>query len=252
MSPTWTEQYERLTSGRGSAPLPGWRAFRLTGPDRKKFLQGLVTADVAALSPGAGTPACLLTPKGLLDAQFWVYDAPDALVLICPGECADRLRAGLSKMLPLSDSKLEELGEQVWLARGARGYAATRFGEGFVFGAGTPALPAVGAPEAFEALRVERAWPRYGVDVDASTIPLEAGLEDGISFTKGCYMGQETISRVHHFGHVNKKLQIVELPGERAPGEIEGGKLTSVSWSPERGKWLGLATLRLQPMPKAE
>lgn len=244
MDPVWTKDYEALTSGRARAELAGWRAFRLTGPDRKKFLQGLVTADVAALSPGGGSSACLLTPKGMLRAQFWVYDAGDALVLICPRECVENLKADLGKMIMLSESALEELPEPLFLAKGIKGYAAARFGEGFVFDAGASSLP-VAAPEAFEALRVERGWPRYGVDVDAGTIPLEAGLEDGISFTKGCYMGQETISRVHHMGHVNKLMKVVELAEKREPGAYETGKLTSVSWSPARSKWLGLATLKV-------
>lgn len=244
MALPWLADYEDLSSGRRCAALDGWRVFRFTGPDRKKFLHGLVTADVNGLAPGGGTPACLLTAKGMLQALFWLYEAGDALIAVCPGECAENLKAGASKLIMLSESKLEELGLPVFLARGVRGYAAPRFGEGFAFDAGKPPLPAVAAPEAFEALRVERAWPRYGVDVDEKTIPLEAGLEDGISFNKGCYLGQETISRVHHLGHVNKRMKVVELPSERAPGDYEGGRLTSVSWSPARGKWLGLATLK--------
>lgn len=245
MTPDWADAYQALTSGRASAELGGWRVFRFSGPDRKKFLHGLVTADVLGLSPGAGTAACLLTPKGLLQAQFWLYDAQDALVAVCPGECAENLRGGISKMIMLSDSTMEEVEGPVYLARGARGYDAKRFGEGFVFDAGSPPLPAVAGPEPFEALRVERAWPRYGVDVDASTIPLEAGMEDAISFTKGCYMGQETISRVHHFGHVNKMLKLLEFDAKPALGPVDAGKLTSASWSPAKGKWLGLATVRL-------
>ncbi|MDE2238280.1 MAG: folate-binding protein, partial [Elusimicrobia bacterium] len=62
-------------------PLRDWRLFRLAGADRKDFLHGLVTNDVKALAPGRELPCCLLTPKGLLQAHFWVYEWKEALLL---------------------------------------------------------------------------------------------------------------------------------------------------------------------------
>lgn len=196
--------------------LDGWKLLRFSGPDRKKYLNGLLTNDVAKLRPGEGFACCLLTPKGMLQALFFLYDEGDSLLAVCPPECAANLEAGLSKLLVLSESRIEKPQEPVWLSDGAaveEGFAPSasqtrypcpRFGQGAYFFLG-PA-PADEPRGDFERLRVERAWPKYGLDVDDKTIPLEAGLEDAVSFTKGCYMGQETISRVHHLGHVNRRL----------------------------------------------
>lgn len=175
-----------------------WIAFSLTGPDRKEFLHGLVTADIRNLGKER-VPCCLLTPKGRMQALFSVRDAGDSIEILCPPECVQNLEAQLNKMIMLSDAKLERVA--------------------------TPA----GLPGPDEAERIADAWPRWGVDVDGETIPLEAGLDAALSYTKGCYMGQETISRIHHMGHVNRKLVRLRFEGgaPAAPCEIGGGKLTS-------------------------
>lgn len=197
--------------------LDGWRLLRFTGPDRKKYLNGLITNDAAKLEKGGGFPACLLTPKGMLQALFFLYDEGESLLALCPPECAANLEAGLGKLLMLSETKLDKPEQAVWLSDGAEDvpaprFSCPRFGERAFFFLGEP--PADAPRGDFEALRVARAWPKFGVDVDERTIPLEAGLEDAVSFTKGCYMGQETISRVHHMGHVNRLL--VRLTAEQA------------------------------------
>lgn len=110
------------------------------------------------------------------------------------------------------------------------------------------------AGEALEALRIERGVPLFGQDLGTDTIPLEARLEPAISFTKGCYMGQETISRIKHMGHVNRLLCGMRLSGEALPGrgagifaaEKEVGALTSVSVSPRLGAALALAMVRVE------
>ncbi len=222
--------------------LDGWRALRFLGPDRKKYLHGLVTADVQGLAPGTGGPCCLLTPKGMLQAVFFLYDEGEALLALCPPEGYANLEAGVSKLLPLSETKLEKPSEPVWLSDGpdqpaGRRYPCPRFGERAFFFLGE--APAGAVRGDFEALRVRAAWPKFGVDVDDKTIPLEAGLDDALSFTKGCYMGQETISRIHHLGHVNRKL--VRLTREEA--RQRGAAVTSAAGE------LTLAWLKSPPAP---
>lgn len=109
----------------------------------------------------------------------------------------------------------------------------------------------VGA-QALEMLRIEAGVPRFGADLDADTIPLEAGLEHAISYTKGCYLGQEIIARVKHQGHVNRRLTGLLLEQGRLPergaalldGETEVGRLTSVAASPYLGRPIALGYVR--------
>jgi tRNA-modifying protein YgfZ len=123
------------------------------------------------------------------------------------------------------------------------------------------ALLAAGAQEvgdeAVEVLRVERGIPRYGVDMTADNLPGEAGIVDrAVSFTKGCYIGQEPVARMYHRGRPNRHLRglRLETPVARgAPlrdGEREVGRLTSVVESPRLGP-LGLALIRREVEPGA-
>lgn len=102
--------------------------------------------------------------------------------------------------------------------------------------------------EALDVLRLEKGIPKYGLDVDENVIVLEAGFKDAISFTKGCYMGQETVARATHIGRVNKMLVQLEIEANAPPGSRakltsdgkEAGFLTSAAFSPGRGRLVGL------------
>lgn len=97
---------------------------------------------------------------------------------------------------------------------------------------------------ALEILRLEAGFPKYGVDVDSDTIVLEAGFKDAISFTKGCYMGQEVVARATHIGRVNKQLVQLEIDDASPPPSrskligngVEAGFVTSASFSPSLGR----------------
>ncbi len=121
-------------------------------------------------------------------------------------------------------------------------------------GAGAVVLPETDA----EVLRVESGRPRYGVDLDDSVIPQEAGLnERAVSFTKGCYVGQETVARLFYKGKPNRHLRGLRLSGPADPGvalrlgEREVGTLTSSVVSPTLGP-IGLALVRREAPPGAE
>jgi tRNA-modifying protein YgfZ len=115
-----------------------------------------------------------------------------------------------------------------------------------LIGAGAVAVDEAAA----EVVRVESGRPRYGIDTDATTIPQEAGLnERAVSFTKGCYVGQETVARLHWRGKPNRHLRGLRLSGPATPGdalrlgEREVGRLGSVVLSPALGR-IALAIVR--------
>jgi len=113
---------------------------------------------------------------------------------------------------------------------------------------------------ALECARILAGWPRVGAEVDDKTIPQEVRLDElgGVSYTKGCYTGQETVSRLHFRGHVNRFLRGLLFDGEPAAAspavvhlDREVGRLTSIMWAPEpriagAGRWIGLAMVRFE------
>lgn len=235
------------------------KVFRLSGADRKKFLNGLVSNDVLALKAGQGCSACLLTPKGKLLADFELYDRGDDLLALVPARAARNFTAAISKRIVLSDSKMEDItaAHSLQLVLDAPAVPG-----GLPYGRlGVPGFfqlvpkgelfAATQSPEALEVLRVEQGLPAFGVDMDEESLPLEARLEDAISFTKGCYMGQETVARIHNLGHVNKILVGLKCAGPVAPGSpvlaqgVEVGRATSVVQSPKFSATLALATVKV-------
>ncbi len=105
--------------------------------------------------------------------------------------------------------------------------------------------------ELYEVLRIENGVPKYGIDADESTIVPELGIENLISYQKGCYIGQEIIARIHFRGHIAKKLTGLILENEAQPNDelkaLDGknaGKVTSVTFSPKLGEFIALAFVR--------
>lgn len=106
--------------------------------------------------------------------------------------------------------------------------------------------------DAMDILRIEAAIPRYGVDMDENTIPLEAGLDHAINYEKGCYVGQEVVARIKWRGHVNRCLAGFEIEGKNLPadgdkirqGEREIGYVTSSTFSPTLNKIIALGYIR--------
>ncbi|MDO8494271.1 MAG: glycine cleavage T C-terminal barrel domain-containing protein [Deltaproteobacteria bacterium] len=114
-------------------------------------------------------------------------------------------------------------------------------------------LPEI-ATEQQEILRIESATPKFCVDMDENTIPQEANLHEALSFTKGCYIGQEIVTRLEHRGHVGKQLIQLKVEGTEPPargekifvGEEEAGTITSSCFSPKHNSVLALGTVRYQ------
>jgi folate-binding protein YgfZ len=287
------DEYRALTEGCGLVDRAGRGRLALTGDERREFLQGQISQDVETLEPGHGRYAALLTHKGKMLSDLRVLDLGDELLLSCERAGLQEIFNMIRRYKLGSDVELHkrtlEMGELSLIGPDARAVAGAealgpdehdnvraRIGEHDVILVATDlgvdvfcaaevtegvrgALLAAGAVEVVEAaaelVRVESGRPRYGVDLDDNVIPQEAGLnERAVSFTKGCYVGQETVARLFYRGKPNRHLRGLKLSAEVAPGtplllgEKEVGRLTSVAVSPVHGP-IGLALVRRQAEP---
>jgi folate-binding protein YgfZ len=230
------------------------RAFlRASGPDAAAYLQSMVSNDVEAVAPGKGTYALLLTPKARVIADLEVFRVDEDLVLACPpqavGDVLETLvRARFRKKVALDPAEYA----LVWGADDGDGALAE-----LETPAGVERLLAAppgngAATEAdWELARIEAGMPRFGREFDSSSMPAEAGLETrAVSFTKGCYPGQEPVARLHYRGHANRGVRGVRFEGSLADAgaevAVDGatvGRVTSAVESPRFGP-IGLAILR--------
>jgi len=199
------------------------RAFiRVAGPDAADYLQRMVSNDVEALAPGEACDALLLTPKARVIAPLRVLrrDADDFLLLTEP-ELGERVCAELLRMRFAAKAQIDTEQHDSWLVLGGDEVVDER-----------PAGDEVGEEE-FERWRIEAGIPRWGREIDESVLPAEAGLDEThISFTKGCYPGQEPIARQRYRGKVNRRLRSLEIEGDVELGAellFEGKKVGRVT-----------------------
>jgi folate-binding protein YgfZ len=254
----------------------------VTGPDATSFLQSLVSQDLEPVADGDVVPTLLLTPQGKLDVVLRASRVGDAWWLDTDAAYGPRLAATLTRFRIRVKVELDDrtattglvslVGADIETPAGVR-VLPTRWGElaGFdllgpqdaVSGA-LAALPA-DVPRwtaaRFEAFRIEAGVPRLGVDVDDATIPQEAFLErDAVSFTKGCFLGQELVCRIDTRGHVNRYLRRLEvssgaLPPAGATVVVDGrerGVVTSAAADPDAHRVVALAMVRREVEPPVE
>ncbi len=200
---TLTAELDALRESAGVVDRSDRGAVLVTGPDAAPFLQSIVSADLDTVGEGEGAHSLLLTPQGKLDVDFRL------------------LRVG-------ADAWLDVVGPPATVQ------------------AATERLAAAGVArcsrEAYEALRIEVGIPRQGFELDEKTIPQEAFLDgDAVSFTKGCFLGQELVARIDTRGHVNKYLRrLTNIEEGRPPrgaeiasGDKVVGTVTSTVTDPE-------------------
>jgi folate-binding protein YgfZ len=280
--------YEVLTTGCGVVDRSETGKLLITGPQAAEFLDGQVSNDIARLEQGHGRYAALLTTKGRMVADLRILHRADGFLLLCERVALqalfDQMRRGLIGWDAVLEKRTLQLGllslagpsaDAVAQAAGlpvpgpdehavAGPVVRTDLGvdvlpEAEQTAATLAALQRAGAepvPEAAaEIVRVEHGRPRYGIDLDESVMPEEAGIVDrAVSFTKGCYVGQETVARLHWKGKPNRHLRGLRLDGPASAGDPvlagdrEVGHVGSVVRSPRRGP-LALAVLRREVAP---
>jgi tRNA-modifying protein YgfZ len=202
---------------------------RVAGPDAEDYLQRMVSNDVTG---GEVVEALLLTPKSRLIAPVRVWRrGPDDFLLLTEPELGEVVRAQLlrSRFAAKCEIELEEHTSALVFGE-AEGLPGELSGTVEVLD--VDVAPTVAAAE-LERARIEAGVPAWGKELDETILPAEAGLDEThISFTKGCYPGQEPIARLHHRGHVNRRLRVLDVQ-DATPGDdirYEGkavGRVTS-------------------------
>jgi folate-binding protein YgfZ len=194
----------------------------------------MVSNDVAALRPGGSCDALLLTSKARLIAplRIWRRGDEDFLLLSEP-ELGEVIRSNLmrARFAAKCEIEAEEHASAVVLGETAEGISCPDYG--------VPAHEVLDAAsdgadvEELERMRIEAGTPRWGRELDDRVLPAEAGLdESAVSFTKGCYPGQEPIARLRYRGKVNRRLRVLDVesasPGEEIRfGDKAVGRVTS-------------------------
>jgi folate-binding protein YgfZ len=287
-------QYRELREGCGLLDRSSRGRLAIRGSEAAEYLQGQLTNDIEALSPGEGCYAALLNRKGHMQADMRVLRPGEGSELWVDTEpvAAEAARRHLETYKIGRDVEVADLGgERAMLSLTGPGTGAA---------AGTPTLPlhfceavavggveclAVGTEEgvdlicaapdlerlrtalleagaspveeaAAEILRIEAGRPRFGAEMSIETMPAEAGiLEAAVSFTKGCYIGQEPVARLHHRGRPNRHLRGLRADSPLQPGaplsleEKQVGVVGSACVSPAHGP-IGLAIVRREAQPE--
>ncbi|HET8564984.1 MAG TPA: glycine cleavage T C-terminal barrel domain-containing protein [Solirubrobacterales bacterium] len=286
-------QYRQLREECGLLDRSERGKLVVSGLEAAEYLQGQLTNDVEVLGPGEGCYAALLDRKGHLqgdmrvlrpgeESDLWLDTEPEALEAVRRHlqtykigrqvELADvgAERAILSLIGPRAveiagSAALPENSCEEVTVGGARCLAVgTAEGIDLILAAAErdrawETLLAAGAVEvsveAAEIRRVESGRPRFGAEMGNETMPAEAGIvERAVSFTKGCYIGQETVARLHYKGKPNRHLRGLKLSAPARPGAVihlgekEVGRLGSATVSPLLGP-IGLAVLRREAEP---
>jgi folate-binding protein YgfZ len=272
-----TSDYELVTESVGLLDRSERGMFIVRGAEAGDFLQGQVSNDVESLAPGQGCYATILNHKGKLrtdlrvlrgDDFFWIdteaighavvrhmlatyaigrdvqWEEVDRSIVSLVGPGADALA---DPPPPADEHSFAEGDAGLWVR--------TDLGIDLIC-SGDPELDVEEvSEEVVECLRIEAGRPRLGLDMDADTIPQEAGInERAVDFEKGCYVGQETVARLHHRGKPNRHLRglVLTEPAERGAdillGEKVVGRIGSTCLSPRLGP-IALALVRREAAP---
>jgi hypothetical protein len=262
--------------------LPDRGVIKVIGNDARKFLHGLVTADTLGVAPGTARFCALLTPQGKIVADFFVTEAPQAegggFFLDIPRALAVTLVEKLNLYKLRAKVLIEDLSEilgvlAVWDGQGTTKQATAKQGLAYA----DPRLPALGSrvmlpphraaaaaselgaelvsAEDYEAHRIALAVPRGGLDFAyGDAFPHEADMDQlgGIDFAKGCYIGQEVVSRIEHRGIARTRAVALRYDGATPENGIPitaGERQVGTMGSAARGR--GIALIRLDRVAEA-
>ena len=272
MSPL-AEEYRAFRERGGIANLAGRVKLLFQGADRVRYLNGQVTANVAKARVPSVLPACVATAKGKLCADVFLSLSASAILVDADAALADTLPARMERYIIADDVTMEDATQSVALVH-LLGIApeklpaalrdallpSNRYGiPGFDLQDGGALVLAelpVLSDALLELIRIEQGVPRWGFELGENTLPAEAGLDrTHVDFHKGCYIGQEVISRIKSVGHVNRELRgfvsqdgTPLAPGARlftaAEPEKTHGALTSAAFSFTLDRPIALGYLR--------
>jgi folate-binding protein YgfZ len=277
--------YHAARSGAAIVRQDWLGAIALTGVERASWLQGMVTNDVEKLRSGEGCYAAHLNAQGRVIAQMIVLADPDQIVLTLERSAIPKLLGDFDRLIVMEDVQASDVSDteqsfgvvgphacavlESWLGAsigldglyghrrlrdcrvvaGVLGYDvwAPQEKSSRVFDAIVQAGATAINRETFEVLRIEEGRPVYGVDIDETTTMPELG-DTGISYDKGCYIGQEVVARIKYIGHVNRRFvgftsETGEIPETRSVVRYQGkdvGTVTSSVSSPGLGKAIAL------------
>jgi folate-binding protein YgfZ len=225
------EQLRQAKVDGGAFLLPPRLLLRLSGADAFRYLNGQITRDLGRMAAGHALQACILTPKGKLCAPLLIWRENDDLIVESAPSLEETLIARLERYIVADDvsvvvesehsksptihlfGKLAE--SEPWVS--ANGIRVDRVGiPGLDLNEDFPGVASLAMldPLVIEALRIERAIPIWGSELSEETLPPEAGLDrTHIDYDRGCYPGQEVISRLKSIGRVNRLLILLTAPG---------------------------------------
>ncbi len=266
-------QYQALRCGKAVVPLRDWSSISIRGEDRHAFLHNFCTNDVKQLVPGASCQAFITNVRGKTIGHGFIGCVADELTFVgAPGQ-APAIIAHLDRYIIREDVQLLDTTElrRYFLLVGDRAprtnavtcnrivaapcqLVGTELGEASKIAADLIDDNFVAVEESvFNAARIEMGFPLFGVDFDENNLPQEVARDrEAISFTKGCYLGQETVARIDALGHVNQRIVGVRFFADDMPtigNELtkEGavvGRITSAAFSPALKSPFALAMVR--------
>ena len=236
--------------------------FRITGADRLRFLNGQITNDLRKASETSAIEACILNAKGKADAHIFVCASGESFLVDASGDLQEKLKVRLERYVIADDVEIENVADQFSLfhvlsqpspeLESGRVVSVRRFAE-----PGWDVWVDAGQHDALlqklslqsrlcdsgtaEAMRIEQGIPRWGRELTEEIIPIEANLEQRtIDYQKGCYIGQEVISRMKMSGQTNKRLcGLISLDNIRLQ---PGMRLASPSTPGKEVGWITSAT----------
>jgi aminomethyltransferase len=274
MNSTDRLHYSHVHSGGTAYYRQARGLIQVHGSEAVQFLDGLISNDVKGLDDGAQMLAAFPDAKGRLIAVVRVVRQAERYLIETEEATRQKVFDNLFRFTMAGDFFVEDLSEEhLFIRVFDRSFIPinppfvefdVKYGTDYFvhhedmsdFVGELKYLDAPGiSDELFETLRIERGIPLFGVDMDETTIVPELGLDGLISYTKGCYIGQEIIARIHFRGHVAKRLTGLLAPEENSllPGADllsrdgkNAGRVTSVAMSPKLKKGIALAYVRYE------
>ncbi len=273
-----TKGYEALRHGAAWLDLSARGRFIVRGRDRARYLHNVTSGDIKKMTPGASCYAFVLSPQGRIQADLRLFCFPEHFLIDTEPDLRAKLPGLILKYKVADQVELEDITEKTG-AIGVEGPKAPALREAVadkpeltVVDAsvtGQPGFQVIGAAEKLpewvdtvgavaataddaRAVRIENGKPRYGEDIREMSLPQETQQMHAVSFTKGCYVGQEIVERIRAQGHVNKLLVRLEVESSEPPPAgtklsadgAEAGEITSSIRSPESGCVAALAIVR--------